>query len=259
MVALVGMFGNDAFAVYDTNTGRFMQRDPVKYAGGGNLYGYVGGSPMVGLDPYGLFKLNFGPNVPGPERARIRAALNKACKAASDANKALDGVSECAAKKLGRSFENARRKLKSINNGCNSNQQLNLGSGDMERNTYAITYDPSSVPWIWSISIEFNTDVDGWPGIDGNDGSDDQPSGAPGNTWYDNPDGMSPEEIMMHELVHFAEEVDGRGVIDSGDRDGTDFLDDPGNLQDLTNSGGFSQSKLGKAVAEAEKCCKGKD
>src|SRR5579884_1868676 len=38
---------------YDPATGRFLTRDPMGYAGGINLYGYVGNGPLAGMDPTG--------------------------------------------------------------------------------------------------------------------------------------------------------------------------------------------------------------
>jgi len=43
-----------AFRHYDPATGRFVNRDPIGYAGGVNLYGYVGNSPAGAVDPLGL-------------------------------------------------------------------------------------------------------------------------------------------------------------------------------------------------------------
>ena len=39
---------------YDPNTGRWLNRDPIGYAGGRNLYAYCGGNPVGRLDPLGL-------------------------------------------------------------------------------------------------------------------------------------------------------------------------------------------------------------
>lgn len=40
---------------YDTDSGRFLSRDPLGFDGGDlNLYAYVGGNPLVGIDPKGL-------------------------------------------------------------------------------------------------------------------------------------------------------------------------------------------------------------
>ena len=41
------------FRYYDPDVGRFVSQDPIKLAGGDNLYGYAP-NPMVWLDPFGL-------------------------------------------------------------------------------------------------------------------------------------------------------------------------------------------------------------
>jgi len=48
---------------YSPALGRWVQRDPIGYAGGINLYGYVGGRAVVALDPTGEFIV---PGIPGP-------------------------------------------------------------------------------------------------------------------------------------------------------------------------------------------------
>ncbi|CAA6804015.1 MAG: Unknown protein [uncultured Sulfurovum sp.] len=41
---------------YDAYTGKWMAKDPIDFAGGdSNLYGYVLGDPVNGIDPSGLF------------------------------------------------------------------------------------------------------------------------------------------------------------------------------------------------------------
>ena len=42
---------------YDASGGRWLTRDPIGYAGGSNLYGYVGNDPGNAVDPSGLYKL----------------------------------------------------------------------------------------------------------------------------------------------------------------------------------------------------------
>ncbi|MCA3025668.1 MAG: hypothetical protein ING73_15685 [Rhodocyclaceae bacterium] len=44
------------FRDYDPATGRYVQSDPIGLAGGVNTYGYVGGSPLNSIDPYGLVR-----------------------------------------------------------------------------------------------------------------------------------------------------------------------------------------------------------
>ncbi|MFH0994800.1 MAG: RHS repeat-associated core domain-containing protein [Pseudomonadota bacterium] len=39
---------------YDASTGKFMQKDPIGFSGGINLYAYVGNNPVEGIDPEGL-------------------------------------------------------------------------------------------------------------------------------------------------------------------------------------------------------------
>ncbi|RZM05886.1 MAG: RHS repeat-associated core domain-containing protein [Pedobacter sp.] len=45
------------FRYYDPNTGRWINRDPIGYSGGVNLYAYVTGNPVGFVDPSGNAKI----------------------------------------------------------------------------------------------------------------------------------------------------------------------------------------------------------
>ena len=58
---------------YDPKVGRFISEDPIGFAGGINLYNYVGGAAPNATDPFGLVKMTTNQNanvVPDPRTAQ---------------------------------------------------------------------------------------------------------------------------------------------------------------------------------------------
>ena len=61
-LAELGLYHYKARA-YDPYLGRFLQPDPIGYAGGMNLYGYAGNDPVNRRDPFGLLDCPEGPSI----------------------------------------------------------------------------------------------------------------------------------------------------------------------------------------------------
>lgn len=59
-----------ATRAYDPAKGKWLNKDPIREAGGINLYGYVGASPMMGIDPLGLITLPTDPGGLTPDWER---------------------------------------------------------------------------------------------------------------------------------------------------------------------------------------------
>lgn len=53
------------FRAYDAQTARWLSRDPLGEEEGMNLYAYVGGDPVNGVDPLGLYTFQFGVDLGG--------------------------------------------------------------------------------------------------------------------------------------------------------------------------------------------------
>jgi len=61
---------------YDAQVGRFIKEDPIGMAGGLNLYAYVGGNPVTGVDPEGTWVVNAVGGIIGGIAGGIGACLD---------------------------------------------------------------------------------------------------------------------------------------------------------------------------------------
>ncbi|BCO31669.1 hypothetical protein TspCOW1_17720 [Thiohalobacter sp. COW1] len=61
---------------YDAEVGRFISEDPIGFEGGLNLYAYVGGNPIVGVDPEGTWVVNAVGGIIGGVAGGIGACLD---------------------------------------------------------------------------------------------------------------------------------------------------------------------------------------
>ena len=89
-VLLVLAWSDVALAQYHAGVGRFLQRDPIGYVDGMNLYEFVEGEPVVGVDPYGL---EDGETAADDTKGLSEKDIKRAERLLKDANDA-DGVAE---------------------------------------------------------------------------------------------------------------------------------------------------------------------
>ncbi len=66
---------------YAAGLGRWVNRDPIGYADGWNLYGYIGGMPTIGTDPMGQAICTPWVTVKRPCTAADQTACQASCKA----------------------------------------------------------------------------------------------------------------------------------------------------------------------------------
>ncbi|MDX8378365.1 MAG: RHS repeat-associated core domain-containing protein, partial [Mariprofundales bacterium] len=61
------------FRTYDATIGKYTQSDPIGLNGGLNVFGYVGGRPVVGVDTRGLIRVHFLNSIPIQKRQVTKA------------------------------------------------------------------------------------------------------------------------------------------------------------------------------------------
>src|SRR5215467_10444723 len=61
---------------YDSNVGRFISEDPIRFDGGENFYLYTGDSPLGLTDPFGLYILPPGVPPPSPALDKLLKCLD---------------------------------------------------------------------------------------------------------------------------------------------------------------------------------------
>ena len=61
---------------YDASLGRFLQRDPLGFKAGPNLYAYTRNDPLNFVDPQGLFEIPIGPGDPNPLPPNVDGTRN---------------------------------------------------------------------------------------------------------------------------------------------------------------------------------------
>jgi len=244
-----------ALAVYSPELGRFRTRDPAGYVNGSHLTGYVSGNPIRAIDPYGLWKLNFSDDVSPEDRKRIQEAVDTACSRVDDAVDQINGASACAIKrmeeKFGDEWTRTRDKLELLKLECDAKETvINIDVRPHEQEVwppagwteYKRKHDrnsPDDPIYPLEHYITLNND---------RDGKRPKLPGEPGNTWHDNPR-IGPSKLLLHELFHVIENI----MLDD-DRDNTNSLDDPMNLERLDHGPG--RSRMGFELQQAEACCK---
>src|SRR5690554_1489755 len=115
-----GLYKHDAsdlylatYRAYNSATAHWLNRDPIREAGGLNVYAYVGGDPVNYIDPKGLYFSGgmFGGSISGQAGGSYRSAGAGSAAVQGTINSARDSVSF-----------NAQMGVNTVNTGANGTQ-----------------------------------------------------------------------------------------------------------------------------------------
>ncbi len=77
VVLLVVLLSRDALAFYNSQTGRWLSRDPIGERGGANVYEFARNNAVQSIDPDGRVTYE---NCPRAAQERIQSAIDEACR-----------------------------------------------------------------------------------------------------------------------------------------------------------------------------------
>jgi hypothetical protein len=225
---------------YSPTLGRWVQQDPMGYVDGANLYETVESNPTNGLDPFGLYEIEWEGNWTTVDKQRIDDSLQRVKNRANAVRKEIHDLqrtmSECVKKEMSGQLEELERRLMDIVAGIDSatnwelRQQPLDSTSQVKNGTNASTY-PGGMSGILyhDAQTTLNTSTKGnrtpWTGLTD----------------------VQLDEILLHELSHVHEP--------GADQDGTGHLYDPHMIDDLMSKNLSRHVNFRARLLQAQKKC----